>query len=91
MWFRNHYKCARCGSEWKDEWSATSDDDCPQCGARHMTPYESEDLTEIIDKRRDTIIVLRSSDKAEHQPNYEQIAEFLTEEQAEAYLKDITR
>ena len=90
MWFRNHYKCARCGFEWEDEWSATCDDDCAHCGARHMTPYESEDLTRIIDRRRDTFIVLRSSDNAGHEPHYEQIAEFLTEQQAEAYLKDIT-
>jgi DNA-directed RNA polymerase subunit RPC12/RpoP len=42
-WFRNHYECARCGHEWTDVWSATCDDDCPQCGARHMSPYKSED------------------------------------------------
>ena len=45
-WFRNHYQCARCGYEWTDEWSATCDDDCPQCGARHMSPYKSDDAGE---------------------------------------------
>lgn len=43
-WFRNYYRCARCGEEWTDDWSATCDDDCPHCGARHMSPYKSEDV-----------------------------------------------
>ena len=42
-WFRNYYRCARCGHEWTDEWSATCEDDCPECGARHMSPYKSDD------------------------------------------------
>jgi predicted nucleic acid-binding Zn-ribbon protein len=43
-WFRNFYRCARCGHEWTDEWSAMCEDDCPRCEARHMSPYKSEDL-----------------------------------------------
>src|ERR1700731_159955 len=43
MQFRNFYRCARCGHEWTDVWSATCDDDCPHCGARHMSPFKSED------------------------------------------------
>ena len=43
-WFRNFYRCARCEHEWSDEWTATCDDDCPACGARHMSPYKSEDI-----------------------------------------------
>ena len=42
-WFRNFYKCADCGRKWTDDWSATCDDDCPHCGARHMSPYKSTD------------------------------------------------
>jgi DNA-directed RNA polymerase subunit RPC12/RpoP len=41
--FRNFYRCARCSNEWEDVWSAACDDDCPKCGARHMSPYKSED------------------------------------------------
>jgi hypothetical protein len=41
--FRNFYKCYRCDHEWDDFWSATCDDECPQCGARDCTPYLSED------------------------------------------------
>jgi hypothetical protein len=44
--FLNYYKCPRCEHEWTDEWSATCDDDCPNCGCRHVSPYKSEDLPE---------------------------------------------
>jgi hypothetical protein len=42
-WFRNYNRFARCAHEGTDEWSATCDDDCPRCGARHMSPYEGDD------------------------------------------------
>jgi DNA-directed RNA polymerase subunit RPC12/RpoP len=45
-WFRNYYRCAECSYEWTDEWSAMCDDDCPHCGARHMSPYQSQDADE---------------------------------------------
>jgi len=44
--FRNYYRCASCGCEWTDVWSSQCDDDCPNCGARHMSPYKSEDEEE---------------------------------------------
>lgn len=43
--FLNYYECDRCGHKWQDEWSCTCDDDCPKCGARHMSPYNSDDLS----------------------------------------------
>ena len=59
-WFLNQYRCARCHREWTDEWFATCDDDCPHCGARHMTPHHSEEIappknrgSEIIAKLND--------------------------------------
>jgi predicted nucleic acid-binding Zn-ribbon protein len=55
-WFRNYYKCVRCGSEWTDEWSCMCDDDCRQCGARHMSPYNSDDLTEIVRERMGALL-----------------------------------
>jgi predicted nucleic acid-binding Zn-ribbon protein len=42
-WFINYYKCPRCGQQWCDEWSATCDDDCPTCGMRHISPYQSDE------------------------------------------------
>jgi predicted nucleic acid-binding Zn-ribbon protein len=47
MPFRNFYCCASCGHEWTDVWSATCDDDCLHCGARHMSPYKSEDAPSV--------------------------------------------
>jgi DNA-directed RNA polymerase subunit RPC12/RpoP len=44
MLFRNFYRCDRCSSKWVDEWSATCEDDCPFCGARHMSPYKTTNL-----------------------------------------------
>jgi DNA-directed RNA polymerase subunit RPC12/RpoP len=46
--FRNFYKCYRCNEEWEDVWSATCDDDCPHCGARHCSPNKSEDEEERL-------------------------------------------
>lgn len=86
-WFRNYYRCAECLKEWEDEWSCMCDDDCPHCGARHMSPYDRDDLTEIIEEREDEYVVYRSPSTAEHYPNYERIAIFPTLEQAEIYLK----
>jgi len=49
--FLNFYKCARCGHRWADVWTATCDDDCPSCGARHMSPYKSQDVEHDDEKR----------------------------------------
>jgi DNA-directed RNA polymerase subunit RPC12/RpoP len=50
MQFRNFYRCSECGSKWTDIWPAQCDDDCPWCGARHMSPYKSEDVEESDDE-----------------------------------------
>jgi hypothetical protein len=42
MFFRNHYRCARCAYEWDYVWTAQCGDDCPNCGARHMSAYRTE-------------------------------------------------
>jgi hypothetical protein len=52
-WFRNHYRCERCGRTWIDEWSCMCDDDCSHCGARHMSPAASDDLSEIVEEITD--------------------------------------
>ena len=56
MLFRNFYRCATCGHEWTDVWSAQCDDDCPRCGARHMSPYKSEDAEEGDDRIRSRFV-----------------------------------
>lgn len=85
-WFCNHYQCERCGSKWTDEWSAMCDDDCPDCGARHMSPYDSDDLSELIVGSGDEFVVLRSPDNAESAPDYEEVASFASAGQAAAHL-----
>ena len=47
--FENYYICERCDGTWTDVWSAMCDDDCPHCGARHMSPFKSEELTDAED------------------------------------------
>lgn len=41
--FVNHYTCPDCGADWQDQWECTVDDDCPNCGKRHISPYESKE------------------------------------------------
>ena len=85
-WYRNYYTCARCGTDWTDEWSCTCEDDCPSCGARHMTPQTSDDLTEVIEREGDDFVVLWSPETAGHDPNYRELGRFPTRAQAESFL-----
>ena len=88
-WFRNHYICERCDETWEDEWSCMCDDDCPHCGARHMTPSKSDDLTEVIEREGDKFVVFWSPETAEHGPNYHELGTFPTREKAEAFLANL--
>jgi predicted nucleic acid-binding Zn-ribbon protein len=90
-WFLNHYTCDRCGEDWTDEWSCMCDDDCPECGARHMSPYESDDLTHIVEQRGEKFVALRSPEAAEHSPDYFELASFSTRSEAEHYLAHRTQ
>jgi predicted nucleic acid-binding Zn-ribbon protein len=85
-WYRNHYTCTRCDYTWTDEWSCMCDDDCPECGARHMSPYDSEDLTEVVEPVGDEFIVLWSPETAEHEPDYCELGTFSSRAEAEAFL-----
>jgi hypothetical protein len=85
-WFLNIYLCDRCRRVWTDEWSCTCDDECPHCGARDMSPFKSEDLTELVIPEGKEFIVLRSSETAEHDPDYEEIGRFPTKAMAEEFL-----
>lgn len=85
-WFLNHYECDRCGARWQDEWSCMCDDECPDCGARDMTPCMSDDLTTLINREGPHFIVLCSPEAAEDDPDYRELGRFPTEEQAVAFL-----
>jgi hypothetical protein len=52
-----------------------------------MRPYDSDDLTEIIEEREGQFLVYRSLVSAGHYPNYERIAKFPTLTQAKMYLR----
>jgi hypothetical protein len=67
------------------------DDDCPICGARHMSPDHSDDLTEVVVKRAHLFVVLRSPESAEQAPDYQQVASFPTLKLAEAYIHAATQ
>jgi hypothetical protein len=85
-WYRNHYQCEDCGHKWPDEWSCMCDDDCPHCSARHMSPYDSDDLTEVIERDGEEFVVLWSPETAEHHPDYRELGRFPTRGKAQAFL-----
>jgi hypothetical protein len=78
-------------AELTDEWSCMCDDDCPHCGARHMSPVDSDDLTHIIEARRGEFVALRSPQAAEHSPDYFEMASFATRSAAEDYVAKRSR
>jgi hypothetical protein len=84
-WFRNYYRCDECGYEWMDEWSGEVDDDCRKCGARHMSAYESDDLTEASE-RDDVEFVVLCPNSAGDEPAYRELRRFDTPAEAEAFL-----
>lgn len=85
-WFRNHYRCDECGTKWHDEWSCCCDDECPNCGSGDWSPYESDDLSEVVDETKGTFLLLRSPDTAGHYPDYQIVASFSSKEAAERYV-----
>jgi len=87
-WYFNSYHCGDCGTDWTDEWSCCCDDECPSCGSRHWSPYESVDLTEVVCEDRGEFVVLRSPDTAAHRPNYRPIARFTSEALARRFVVD---
>ena len=83
-WYRNHYKCGRCGHKWPDEWSCMCDDDCPSCGARHMTQDKSDDLTTVVHRNGSEFVVLSVTETAEHDADYRELGRFPKRTQASA-------
>jgi hypothetical protein len=51
-----------------------------------MSPYESGDLTEIIEQEGQEFIVLWSPETAEHDPAYCELGRFPTRAEAKAFL-----
>jgi hypothetical protein len=61
------------------------DDDCPECGARHMSPYDGDELTEVISEEGGQFVVFRSPETAEHDADYRELGRFATRAEAEAF------
>jgi DNA-directed RNA polymerase subunit RPC12/RpoP len=87
-WFRNLYLCSECGGTWQDDWSATCDDDCPHCGARHMSPCDSDDLTYLIKEDDGEFVVLRSADDAEDSPRYQRVFRTNSKQTAQEWIDE---
>lgn len=51
-----------------------------------MSPYESDELTGIIERRGNTFVVLWSPDTAGHSPNYDEVARFRSQKAADSYI-----
>jgi hypothetical protein len=51
-----------------------------------MSPSHSEDLTEFIEQDGDEFVAIRSSDTAEHDPDYRELGRFPTRAAAETFL-----
>lgn len=86
-WFMNFYRCDRCEKVWTGAWSCTCDDECPHCGFRDISPFNSEDLTELIVEEGNRFVVLRSSEEAEDDPDYEELGCFPTRDAAKVLLR----
>jgi hypothetical protein len=56
-----------------------------------MSPYRSEDLTEVIDRVDGLFVVLQSPETAGHTPDYVQLASFSTRAEADAFLENLVR
>lgn len=85
-WFLNHYRCSRCDGRWADQWSRPCDDDCPHCGARHMAPCDSQDLTTLVEHDGREYVVRWSPETAEHDPDYRELGRFATRAEALGFL-----
>jgi hypothetical protein len=51
-----------------------------------MSPYNSNDLTEIIERDGDDLVVLWSPETAGHKADYRELGRFATKAEAEAFL-----
>lgn len=85
-WFRNHYQCEDCGTEWHDEWSCCCDDECPSCGSKNWSPHDSDDLTFVIEQDGAAFVISMSPRSAEHEPDYAEVAVALSYDAAKAYV-----
>lgn len=70
-WFLKSYRCDRCDTSWKDEWSCACNDRCPSCDAE-VEPYTWDDVSVVVaeDAAKGGWVVSVSPPTAEHSPEY---------------------
>jgi hypothetical protein len=51
-----------------------------------MTPFDSENLTELIEQDGKEFVAIRSPNTAEHDPDFREVGRFPTREKAEEFL-----
>ena len=47
MTWLNYYECPECENIWEDQWDCQVDDDCSECGCRHISPSNSTEIEEV--------------------------------------------
>lgn len=40
----NRYECPECSTKWVDIWDSQVDDQCPKCGCKNVSPFQSEEV-----------------------------------------------
>lgn len=71
-WYSNRYVCPECRAVWDSDWSCSSDDECPECEERNISPVSSEDLTIVVKPDSDgSWTIWQSPLWAEDDPCYE--------------------
>jgi hypothetical protein len=51
-----------------------------------MSPFNSEDLTELIERDGSEFVAIRSPDSADHDPDYREIGRFKSRDKALEFL-----
>jgi hypothetical protein len=54
-----------------------------------MSPFDSQNLTEVVAQEGDVFVAFRSPDTAEHDPDYRELGRFPTREKAEEFLESV--
>ncbi len=73
-WYNNQYVCPECCAVWDGDWSCGSDDECPKCEARNISPVSREDLTVVVKPNGDgSWTIWRSSPEADDSPRYQTV------------------
>jgi hypothetical protein len=53
-----------------------------------MSPFDSENLTELIEPTGSEFVLMRSPKSAEHDPDYRELGRFPTRAKAEEFLAE---